>query len=456
METLESLEQFAGKGIVLGLDTMRELLKRLGNPQDKLELIQVAGTNGKGSVTAFLSEILSQAGYRTGRYNSPAVFFPEEIIQTNCKVQDSLDVERNGIGEAFLQQKDQEENKERTFAPITAKAVSEGVKVLRQAAEAMTAEGHPAPTRFELETALAFWYFARKGCQIAVIETGMGGDLDATNVVRNTVCSVLVSISEDHKKILGDTLEEIAAHKAGIIKNGKPAVLMAQSSQVMDTVKSICQGQNSSLVITRPEHSQILESSIGGMVLDYEDWKQISISLAGTFQRDNVLAVLDTVTLLRQAGYMIPDEAVYQGLAQTRWPGRMEVLQKEPLILLDGAHNPDAAEKLAASLENYFTNEQFLYIMGVLADKEYPLVIDRLAPAAAAFVTLTPANSRGLLAEELAETIADRTGKPAEAAESVEQAVEIAHRHSAAGEKIVVCGSLSFLGAFKALWQEEQ
>lgn len=452
METLESLEQFAGKGIVLGLDTMRELLKRLGNPQDKLGFVQVAGTNGKGSVTAFLSEIFSQAGYRTGRYNSPAVFFPEEIIQTNCKAQDRFDIERAGMEESSLQQTEQKENREGTFLPITAGAVSEGVKVLRQAAEAMTAEGHPAPTRFELETALAFWYFAKMGCEIAVIETGMGGDLDATNVVDNTVCSVLVSISEDHKKILGDTLEEIAAHKAGIIKPGKPAVLMVQSSPVMDTVKSICQAQNSPLVITRPERSQILESSIGGMVVDYGDWKQISIRLAGTFQRDNVLVVLDTVTLLRQSGYLIPDEAVYQGLAQTRWPGRMEVLQKEPLVLLDGAHNPDAAEKLAASLENYFTNKQFLYIMGVLADKEYPLVIDRLAPTATAFVTLTPANSRGLLAEELAETIAVRTGKSVMAAESVEQAVKIARRHSAAGEKIVVCGSLSFLGAFKALW----
>ncbi len=425
METLECLEQFAGKGIVLGLDTMRELLRRIGNPQEQLQFIQVAGTNGKGSVTAFLSRILSQAGYHTGRYTSPAVFFPEEIIQTG----------RGG-----------------EFRPIAGEDLSAGIEALRQGAESMTAEGYPAPTRFELETALAFWYFVRKGCEIAVIETGMGGDLDATNVVSSTVCSVLVSISEDHKKILGDTLEEIAAHKAGIIKPGRPGVLMSQSPQVVDTVKSVCEAQGSPLVVTRPEHGQVLECSIEGMVLDYEDWKQVSVGLAGTFQLDNVLAVLDTVALLRREGFEIPDEAVYQGMAQTRWPGRMEVLQKEPLVLLDGAHNPDAAEKLAASLENYFTNKQFLYIMGVLADKEYPRVIDRLAPTGAAFVTLTPANSRGLSGEELARTIAARTGRPAAAAESMEQAVEIARKHSAAGEMIVVCGSLSFLGAFKALW----
>lgn len=427
MESLKSLEQFAGKGIVLGLDTMRELLKRLGNPQDKLCFIQVAGTNGKGSVTTFLSRILAQAGYMTGRYTSPAVFFPEEIIQVG---------------------------REGSFAPIDPVEIDAGVKILRQVSASMAADGLAVPTQFELETALAFWYFARKGCKIAVLETGMGGDLDATNVVTTTICSVLVSISEDHKKILGDTVEEIAAHKAGIIKPGKPAVLMAQTCQVQDTVKSVCQGQNSPLVITRPDHARILECTIAGMTLDYEDWKQVRIQLAGTFQRDNVLTVLDTVTVLRQAGYSIPDEAVYEGLLQACWPGRMEVLQREPLILLDGAHNPDAAEKLAASLENYFTNKQFLYIMGVLADKEYAKVIDRLAPTAAAFVTLTPANSRGLSAQALAETITARTGKPAQAAASMEEAVRIACRHSAAGEDVVVCGSLSFLGAFKREWKE--
>ncbi len=429
METLKSLEQFAGKGIVLGLDTMRELLKRMNDPQNRLHFIQVAGTNGKGSVTAFLSRILSQAGYSTGRYTSPAVFFPEEMIQTGCG------------GE---------------LTPIGAADIDAGVKVLRRVSASMEADGLPVPTQFELETALAFWYFDRKGCKIAVIETGMGGDLDATNVVTTTLCSILVSISEDHKKILGDTLEKIAAHKAGIVKPGKPAVLMQQSSQVTETVKHICQVQNSPLVVTRPEHVQVLECSIEGMTLDYEDWKQVRIQLAGTFQQDNVLTVLDTVSLLRQAGFSISDQAVYQGLAQTRWPGRMEVLQRNPLILLDGAHNPDAAEKLAVSLENYFTNEQFLYIMGVLADKEYPKVIDRLAPTAAAFVTLTPANSRGLAAQELAETIAARTHKPAEAAGSIEAAVKTARSHSMAGEKIVVCGSLSFLGAFKGLWREKE
>ena len=425
-EAVAFLEQSAAKGMVFGLETMRNLLDRIGNPQEKMDFIQVAGTNGKGSVTAYLSQILSQAGYKTGRYTSPAVFFPEEIIQTG---------------------------KQGQMAPIGKQAVVQGVELLRKAVSDMQTEGLPLPTRFELETALAFWYFAREGCQIAVIEAGLGGDLDATNVVERTICSVLVSISFDHRQILGNTLEEIAAHKAGIIKPGRPGVLMKQSREVEEQVQKICQGQNSPLIITRPCDSRVIESTIAGMIFDYKEWEQVEIQLAGVFQKDNAMVVLDTIQALRQSGYFISDQAVYQGMRQTLWPGRMQVLKKEPLVLLDGAHNPDAAEKLVQSLENYFTNERFLYIMGVLADKEYPKVIEILQRNAAGFVTLTPKNSRGLSAEVLAGMIEEKIGQKGQAAASIEEAAETARRQWKAGEKIIVCGSLSFLGEFQKLWQ---
>lgn len=425
-EAKQYIEQTANKGIVLGLDTMRDLLDRMGNPQNRLSFVQAAGTNGKGSVTAYTANILAKAGYRTGRYTSPAVFSALETIQVGTK-------------EGFLE--------------ITEEDYAAAVTRMQPVIEAMIAEGKTPPTAFELDTALAFSYFAEMGCDIAVVETGLGGDMDATNVVTTTVCALLVSISLDHQRILGSTLAEIAGHKAGIIKNGCPAVLMAQSSEVEDTVRAHCQEVQSTLRVTQPELVQIAEAGITGQRFSYGMWDDLFIPLPGTFQIENALVALEAVQCLREAGYAISDDAVRTAMAETAWPGRMQVLETAPLLLLDGAHNPDAAAKLADTLEIYFTNQQFLYIMGVLADKDYAGVVQQLDRTASRFFTLTPDNARALPAQRLAETIRSLTGKEAEAVTSMDEVLEQIRTARRENRPVIVCGSLSFLGELSARWK---
>ncbi len=428
-EASRYLEEIAGKGIVLGLDAMKELLYRLGNPQNHLQFVQVAGTNGKGSVTAYVANILSQAGYRTGRYTSPAVFTPEETIQVSAAGQ---------------------------FVPVSSAQYIEGVEALQQVLTQMAEEKRAMPTQFELETALAFWVFARTGCQIAVIETGMGGDMDATNVVETTVCSLLASISLDHQKFLGDTLEKIAFHKAGIIKPGRPAVLMGQSKAVEETVQKFCEKQGSPLIVTSRANVTVVESTIEEQIFTVPKWGQIHIFLPGVFQIDNALVALEAASQLQAAGYhKIDSEAVRKGMAETVWQGRLQVLERQPVVLLDGAHNPDAAEKLVQTLEKDFTNTKFLYIMGVLADKDYAGVIGCLVRNASGFITLTPKNNRALPAEQLAEAIHLLTEQPVTVTASISEGVHLAKQAHKTGQPVVFCGSLSFLGEIEQRWHTD-
>ena len=424
------LKKTATKGIIPGLEGMKQVLEGLGNPQDKLQFVQIAGTNGKGSVVAYVSRVLAQAGYRTGRYTSPAVFSAEETIQ---------------IGEGGQ------------WEPVSGKQYVEGVKALRRVLKDLAAKQQTMPTQFELETALAFWLFARNGCQIAVIETGMGGDLDATNVVQTTVCSGLVSISLDHQKFLGDTLEEIALHKAGIIKPGRPAVLMGQDPRVEETVRMVCRQQNSPLYITDRSQATIEASNIDGQTFVVPEFGRIHISLLGSFQIDNALVALEIIRRLQAAGYEITKEQVQRGIAETVWPGRMQVLQKSPLVLLDGAHNPDAAKKLRETLEKDFTNTKFVYIMGVLADKDYKGVLQILCDTAITFVTLTPHNDRALSSEQLADAVLELDRKiPVMVVDTVKESMEYCRLFVANGASVIFCGSLSFLGEVERQWNKKK
>ena len=422
-EALDYLESIQNYGIVPGLDSIARLCGRLGNPQDRLQFVHIAGTNGKGSTLAYLSTVLRCAGYRVGRYSSPAVLEYREIIQVNG---------RN----------------------ITQKAFSEGVEIISNACYEIVEEGFPHPTPFEVETALAFWYFDRTGCDIVVMETGMGGLYDATNLIRTTVVAVLASISMDHMKFLGNSLSEIAEHKAGILKEGCDAVSMEQEPEAMEVVRRVAEKRHCRLRVT--DRSCIVNVRRGGRNVERQRFdykpaegpalKDLEICLGGVFQTDNALLALETLRVLQDKGFVIKEEALRRGLRETVWPGRFSVICRKPLFVADGAHNEDAARKLAQSVEMYFTNRRIIYIMGMLRDKEYEKVINLTQGYADQIITVTPPeNPRAMSAYDLAQEIA-RVHPRVTAADSLEEAVELARLLAAPEDVILAFGSLSYLG----------
>lgn len=409
---LEDCNQYAGKFTLVPL---RELLRKLGDPQDRLSFVHIAGTNGKGSTLAYVSTVLKMAGYRVGRYSSPTIFRYRERIQV-----DEEDISREDL------------------ARLTER--------IRAAGEEMLLEGLSHPTTFEAETALAFLYFAEQGCALAVMEAGMGGRLDATNVIRHVEVAALASISMDHMEFLGNTLSEIAAHKAGIIKKGCTVVTVKQEAEAERAIQKQAQGCGCPVIVADPARAVNRVRGLFGQSFDYKERTGVEISLSGEYQFANAALALEVVDALREKGYEIPEEAVYAGLKCAVWNGRFTVIAKNPCFIVDGAHNADAAEKLARTIENYLPGRRLVYILGVLSDKEYEAVVQKTASCAQEIITvMTPDNARALPAEELARTV--RKYNPhVRAAGSLAQAVEQAHKLAGEEDIILAFGSLSYLG----------
>lgn len=416
------------KKISLGLSTMRELLGRLGDPQDGLSFIHIAGTNGKGSTLAFVASVCVAAGYRVGRYNSPSVFSYCEKIQVNGVSIPEADAARL-------------------------------ISRVRQVSGEMEAEGLPHPTAFETETAVSFLYFKEQGCDLVALETGMGGEGDATNVVKTTVCSVIASVSMDHMQFLGNTVEEIARVKGGIIKEGRPTVLCGQSEAVVGVVRGICHRKRSPLTVSEPEKAVLLETGLSGSRFDYKGFRKVKISLAGKYQVINACTALEVVEILRDLGYDMEENAVYEGMASVKWPGRFEKLLDRPVFLIDGAHNPEAAWRLRDSLNLYFTKKRIIYIMGILADKDYRRIAEITAPLAERIYTVTPENPRALSGKVLADCICGQAGAigftgSVQAKENVREAVRDALSQAGEDGVIVAFGSLSYLGELSKVLKE--
>ena len=423
-EALDYIESIQSYGIVPGLESITELCKRLGNPQDRLKFVHIAGTNGKGSTLAYISTVLACAGYRVGRYISPTIFDYRERIQVNNRY-------------------------------ITQKALCEGVEIIGNICYGMALEGLPHPTPFEVETALGFWYFDRKGCDIVVLETGMGGRYDATNLIRNTEVAVLAPISMDHMAFLGKTLAEIAGHKAGILKEGCDVVSAEQAPEAMEVIRRAADEKNCRLHVTDESSLVNLKQGSGRFLerqrFDYRGsggvfFRQLEIHLAGSFQLLNALLAIETLRVLQERGYKITEAALRKGLGETVWRGRFSVISTKPLFVVDGAHNEEAAEKLAESLEFYFTNKRIIYIIGILRDKEYEKIINLTHAYADQIITVTPPNNpRAMSAYELAQEIAKVHCKVT-AVDSLEEAVEMARLLAGPEDVIVAFGSLSYLG----------
>ncbi len=413
-EAMEYIGSIQGLGIVPGLDAIRELCRRLGDPQDGLRFIQIAGTNGKGSTLAFLSTILQRAGYRVGRYLSPALSQYRDGIQVNGH-------------------------------PISRAAFCEGMELLQEVCGRMREEGLGQPTPFEVETGLALWYFRKRQCDIVVLEAGMGGRWDATNLVTTTITSVIASVGMDHMQFLGDTLEEIAAQKAGIIKAGRPVVVLRQSHEVMRVVESEARSLGSEVIVADPSQAAKVRYGMERQRFDYGGMRNLEITLAGQFQVANAVLAVEAIRAVSRLGFPVKEEALRRGLRETKWPGRFQVICKKPLFVVDGAHNEDAARKLAASVGFYFTNRRIIYIMGVLKDKDYSRIISLTHAYADQIITVTPPdNPRALHAYERAGEIA-KVHPKVTAADSLEEAVEMSLLLAGPEDVILAFGSLSYL-----------
>lgn len=408
---------------VLGLEHMRELLKRLGNPQDGQKYIHVAGTNGKGSVIAFLYSVLSGAGYRVGRYVSPTLYSYRERMEVSGEK-----IERETFAAYLTQVTD---------------AIAE-----------MTRDGYPHPTAFEIETAVAFLFFKNADCDLVLLEVGMGGDLDATNIIQDTLLAVLVSISMDHMSFLGNTLSEIAEKKAGIIKKGCHAVAAGQKPEVMEVIEAKCKACQAVYTVADAKQVQVIEENCLGQTIRYQG-EDYEIPLAGVYQAENVAVALKALEVLNTLGFATTLDQRKEGLKKASWNGRFTVLRKEPLLVVDGAHNPAAADMLAASIGHYFKGKRIFYIMGVFGDKDYESVIQKTAHLAEEILTIeTPDNVRALPAEELAEAV--RAYNPhVQPMATIRDAVERAFAIAAPEDVIIAFGSLSFIGEMTKIVQEK-
>ncbi len=398
-------------GSRLGLSRVKQLLHLAGDPQNSMRFVHIAGTNGKGSTAAMLASVLQAAGYKTGLYTSPHLRRYNERIRI-----DGQDVSDGEMCRA--------------------------AEILEQCVEQMD----DRPTVFERITALAFVCFARAGCDVVVLEVGMGGRLDATNVVDAPACSVLCHIDLDHTEILGDTLAKIAEEKAGIIKAGCPAVAQCQSEEALDVFRRTCEALDSPLTVTEPDELKVTARSLEGQTFDYRGRKSLTIPLIANYQLVNVMGVLDTVDVLIRSGWHISEDALREGLEKTRWAGRFEILRKDPLMLIDGAHNPDGAMQLAQSLRTYLPDRRLTFLMGVMADKDYRQMIRIVAPFAKRFVTVTPDSSRSLPCEELARVIEEETGLPAAAGGTVKEGLTLADSLLAKDDVLCIFGSLYQVG----------
>ena len=414
-EALDYLKKASERGSVLGLSRITGLLRLMGDPQEKVRMVHIAGTNGKGSFGAMLTSVLKSAGYRVGGFSSPAI----------TRVTDSFRIDGMEISE-------------KDFAEI--------IGSIAPICESMEEK----PTEFEVLTAAAFELFVRKKCDIAVVECGMGGDLDSTNVIKAPVLSVITNVQKDHAAFLGDTVAEIASHKCGIIKRGRPVYFGGNSEEAYEIAADTAEKMGAELFL--PDYSQFSWSdgscTINGTDITYKGEK-LHIPLLGTYQRENAVNVISCVEILRREGVDIPVNAVREGLAAVKWHGRFELLCREPLVIYDGAHNPDGIRCAADSIRRYF-DKKVVMLIGVMADKEYGLYADMLGELADRVFTVKPDNPRSLDCNILAETFRSK-GINAEACGECYEGVKSAYEYAVEkGLPLIALGTLYMYRQFTA------
>lgn len=418
-EALEYIHSLYWRGKKSGLEKTKELLDLCGHPERELRCIHIAGTNGKGSTAAMLDAICRQAGSKTGLYTSPYIVRYNERIQVRG-----------------------EQISDETLARLT--------EYLAGLVEQMEVP----PSEFEFGTVLAFLYFKEQQCDLVILETGLGGTFDSTNVIEHPLLCIITALGLDHTAQLGATMAEIAEAKAGIIKPGVPVVFYGDNEAGERVVKERCQALGSGL--TMPCFSELRSEYVGTVAecqrFSYKAWEQIELSLPGLYQQKNAAVVLEAVEQLRKLGIALSDEAVREGLRTVRWQARLEVLREEPLLLADGSHNPQGMQATVESLKQYFPERKLIFLFGAMADKELDVMIPMFLPLAKKVYLTAPSMPRAMKPEELL-TVCKRFCETETMPEFVvcpkaEDALHLAEREEKE-EVIVAIGSLYLVGEIK-------
>lgn len=396
-----------------GLERVSALLDELGRPQDKLKFVHVAGTNGKGSFCTMMSEILKSAGYKTGLFTSPYVFDFRERIQIN--------------GEMISEEE---------LCEITAE--------VKAAAEKQAVRGLQ-PTEFEFITAAALKFFADKNCDVVVLEVGLGGRLDSTNIIKTPLLSAIMSISLDHMAVLGDTVEEIAAEKSGIIKeNGVTVCFSRQDEKAEKIIRKTAEEKGNVYIKSSPEDIKVLSCDLSGTKAVYKDM-EIFIPLIGEHQVYNAQTAVDAALALNDRDLSISPENIIDGISKARIPARTELFGKNPLTILDGAHNREGVEALLSNLNKFLKGKKLTVIMGMMEDKEYEFAAQEISKLAKNFTATLPSNPRAVSPKVLAE-IAEKNCSDVFICENPAEAYRKIYEKAQKDDIILVCGSLYLAG----------
>ena len=398
-----------------GLEKLQQALHLLGDPHHHTEFVHIAGTNGKGSTAAMTASVLQTAGYRTGLYTSPHLMRYNERMQID------------GV-------------------PISDEDFVEAASQVQRVCEQLGG----VPIVFEVLTLMALWYFAQQHCDIVVLEVGIGGLLDSTNVIPSPKVAIITQLGMDHTETLGNTLEEIAAQKGGIVKEGTPTVMALQEPSAVAIVQQICDKHHAPLALADPERLRVIDASVAGQTLEDREYGKLKLPLAGEHQRKNAANVLEAVAMLRTQGYRISDDDVREGIAKTVWPARFERLSTAPDFILDGGHNPQCLHAVTAALREYYPGQKVVFLVGMMADKDTDHMLAEMASIAKSFVCIRPDSPRAMQPQLLAQQLTERFHLPACACGSVREGIAEATRQ--AGKEGVVCalGSLYLAGEVRA------
>ena len=425
-EALDYIHSSHRFGMKLGLESTEKLMELLGKPQDELNIIHVAGTNGKGSICSFIAKVLEKSGYKVGLFTSPYL----EVFNERIRI--------NG------------EN-------ITDEHIAKSVSEVKLRIDKMIAEGYDSPTEFEIVTAMAFLIYKWENVvDYAVMEVGLGGRYDSTNIIKNPLVSVIASISLDHTRVLGDTIAKIAYEKGGIIKKNSAVVVYSQGDEAEDVLKKIAAEEGAEFIeadfsdinVKKDDvHSQVFDFSING-----KEFKDMEIRLIGEHQVRNCVTALNAIDYLRRSGKVanITDESVKAGILETKWPGRVEKVMENPTFVIDGAHNEDGARSLRKVLDKYFANRNLVLMLGMLEDKDIDTVLEILMPVFDKVVVTEPDNPRKISADKLKAKIEKYTGN-VEAVEKIEDALERVLEVAEEEDVIISAGSLYMIGEVRTL-----
>jgi len=422
-EALEYIHGTMRFGSKLGLQNIANLLELMGNPHKQLKYIHIAGTNGKGSTTAMITRILQEQGYRVGMYTSPYIEDFRERIQINGEY-------------------------------ITKEALASLTGRIKEFVQIMVDKGLNHPTEFEIITALAFQYYFEQKCDYVVLEVGMGGRFDATNIIDCPLVSVITAISMDHMEYLGNTLDKIAFEKCGIIKeNGIVVVYPEQAPEVMEVIRNVSQQRHAEVLKADCSEVFHLSDSLQGIEFSYKQYKNLRLSIIGRHQVLNAVTAITAIEALREYhGVAVSKDSIMKGLSKVQWPGRLEVLSQNPLFIIDGAHNFAGIQALKSFIDNYIKDRRIILVIGMLADKEYEKSVAEIAPTAHSVVATMPVSSRALDGNELGK-VASKYCKNVVVENDYKKAVMLAMQNMKDGEAVLCCGSLYLVGYVRKFYK---